>query len=95
MLIKLFERFCILPVEPDLLPHVAGSVCTLDGLHVQVYSAILLANCCISAVCKRATAAVAETCDIELISTEVECLCLGFEAAVVVIDDLHTVTELD
>lgn len=89
MLIKLFEGGCVLPFEPDFLPHVTGSVRPLNRLHIQVDPAILFPYCGISAVCEGTAAAVAETCDVVLISAEIECFGLGLEAAVVMIDDLH------
>ena len=50
MLIQLFKRFSILLLQAYFLPHVIGGVCTLNRLHVQVYSAIFFPYSCISAV---------------------------------------------
>lgn len=69
----------------------AGCMSTLDRLHIQVYSAVLFTYCSISAVCKRTTAAVAEASHVVLVPAEVECFRLGFEAAMIMIDNLHTI----
>ena len=69
-----------------------GSVRTLDGFHIQVYSAIFLPNGGISTVGQRTTATIAQASNIVLVSTEVEGLGLGFEAAMVVIYNLQDIS---
>ena len=65
-----------------------GCVRTLDGFHIQVYSAIFLSDGRISTVGQRTTTTIAQASNVVLVSTEVEGLGLSFEAAMVVIDDL-------
>lgn len=68
-----------------------GSMCALYRLHIQVDSAVLLANSGISTVGQRTATTVAQSSNVVFVSAEVECLGLGFEAAMVVIDDLQGV----
>lgn len=60
----------ILPLEPDLLPHLSRSVRTLDGFDVKVAASGFLLDRGVSAVCQGAAAAVAEPRDIVLVAAE-------------------------
>lgn len=79
---------CVLPPQPDLLPHVLWRVCPLYGFYVQVAAAVLLLDGGISAVGQGAAAAVAESGHIVLVATKVLSFCLRPETTVVVGDQL-------
>ena len=66
-----------------------GSMCTLYRLHEQIDSAVLLSDGGISTVGQGTATTVAQASNIVFVSAEVQCLGLGFEATVVVIDDLQ------
>lgn len=69
-------------------------MCTLNGLHIQVYPAILLSNGGISTVGQRTATAVAQASNIVLVSAEIEGFGLGFEATMVVVDDLQVTADV-
>jgi hypothetical protein len=50
MLVNLFESGGILTFEADLLPHVLGCVCSLDGFNVQVAAALFFFDCGVATV---------------------------------------------
>lgn len=88
VLVDLLERFRVVVRQSDLLPHVLGRMCSLDRLHVEVESALVLADGRIARIGERARCPVAETRDVVLIPTEVLRRRLDFVAAERVADHI-------